>query len=35
MTLIDSYRDTEGSKELISKAVDTYTEVYKDIGLLN
>lgn len=35
MTLIDSYRDTAGSKELIQKAVDTYTAVYKEIGLLN
>ncbi|MEZ5934461.1 MAG: tripartite tricarboxylate transporter substrate binding protein [Alphaproteobacteria bacterium] len=34
MTLIDSYRDTAGSKELIAKAVDTYTTVYKEIGLI-
>ena len=34
MTLIDSYRDTAGSKELIAGAVDTYTAVYKDIGLI-
>ncbi len=34
MTLIDSYRDTAGSKELIAKAVDTYTAVYKEIGLI-
>jgi tripartite-type tricarboxylate transporter receptor subunit TctC len=34
MTLIDSYRDAAGSKELIAKAVDTYAEVYKEIGLI-
>ncbi len=34
MTLIDSYRDTAGSKELIAGAVDTYTAVYKEIGLI-
>ena len=34
MTLIDSYRDTAGSRELISGAIDTYTAVYKEIGLI-
>lgn len=34
MTLIDSYRDTAGSVELINNAIDTYTAVYKEIGLL-
>ncbi|MGI9510334.1 MAG: tripartite tricarboxylate transporter substrate binding protein, partial [Geminicoccaceae bacterium] len=35
MTLIDSYRDTAGSQELIAGAVDTYTAVYKEIGLID
>ncbi len=35
MNLIDSYRDTAGSVELINKAIDTYTAVYKEIGLAN
>ena len=34
MTLIDSYRDTDGSRELIAGAADTYTAVYKEIGLI-
>ena len=34
MTLIDSYRDTAGSRDLIAGAVDTYTAVYKEIGLI-
>jgi len=34
MTLIESYRDTAGSKDLIADAVDIYTAVYKDIGLI-
>ena len=34
MTVIDSYRDTAGSVELIEQSVDTYTEVYKEIGLI-
>ncbi len=34
MTLIDSYRDTAGSKQLIDAAVKTYGEVYKEIGLI-
>lgn len=34
MTLIDSYRDTAGSRDLISAAIDTYMAVYKEIGLI-
>ena len=34
MQLIDSYRDTAGSRALIGNAVDTYTKVYKEIGLI-
>ncbi len=34
MTLIDSYRDTAGSRDLINAAIDTYTAVYKEIGLI-
>ncbi|MGI9451097.1 MAG: tripartite tricarboxylate transporter substrate binding protein [Geminicoccaceae bacterium] len=33
MTLIDSYRDTAGSVELINKAAETYAVVYKELGL--
>ncbi len=33
MTVIDSYRDTEGSKELITKSIEQYREVYKAMGL--
>ncbi|MEO1550802.1 MAG: tripartite tricarboxylate transporter substrate binding protein [Pseudomonadota bacterium] len=33
MTVIDSYRDTEGSKELIVRSIDQYREVYKAMGL--
>lgn len=33
MHLINSYRDHEGAKELLSNAVDTYIDVYEDIGL--
>ncbi|MEO0402214.1 MAG: tripartite tricarboxylate transporter substrate binding protein [Pseudomonadota bacterium] len=33
MTVIDSYRDTEGSKELITKSIDQYRDVYKAMGL--
>jgi tripartite-type tricarboxylate transporter receptor subunit TctC len=33
MTLIESYRDTEGSRELISTTVDLYRDVYKEMGL--
>jgi len=34
MQLIDSYRDTAGSRRLIEAAVDTYSSVYKDLGLV-
>ncbi len=33
MTLIDSYRDTDGSKELITETVAQYRAVYKTMGL--
>ena len=33
MDLIDSYRDTEGSRELINKAVETYRQSYKMMGI--
>ena len=33
MTVIDSYRDTEGSKELITATVGQYRDVYKSMGL--
>lgn len=33
MTLIESYRDTTGSKELINTTVKQYREVYKAMGL--
>ena len=33
MTVIDSYRDTEGSKELIMRSIDQYRDVYKAMGL--
>lgn len=34
MTVIDSYRDTAGSIELINNSVNTYKDVYKEIGLI-
>jgi len=34
MTLIDSFRDTEGAKELIGKTVDIYQALYKELGLI-
>lgn len=34
MQLIDSYRDTAGSRKLIDAAIKAYTEVYKEIGLI-
>ena len=34
MKVIDSYRDTAGSQKLINNAVQTYQDVYKEIGLL-
>jgi len=33
MTVIDSYRDTEGSRKLISSTIDQYRAVYKQMGL--
>ncbi len=33
MTLIESYRDTAGAKELITTTVGQYREVYKSMGL--
>ena len=33
MHLIDSFRDTAGSVDLINGAVDTYKAVYKATGL--
>ena len=33
MTVIDSYRDTDGSKELIARSIDQYRDVYKAMGL--
>ena len=29
MTVIDSYRDTEGSKELITRSINQYRDVYE------
>ena len=34
MTVINSYRDTAGSVELIKQSIDTYKAVYKEIGLI-
>ncbi len=34
MDLINSYRDTKSSRQLINDAVATYTKVYKEIGLI-
>jgi len=33
MTLIESYRDTAGSRELITTTIGQYREVYKNMGL--
>lgn len=33
MNLIESYRDTAGSKELISSTISQYRDVYKEMGL--
>jgi len=33
MHLVNSYRDTEGATELINNAIDTYTQVYEEIGI--
>jgi len=35
MHLIDSYRDTAGSKKLIGNAIETYKAVYREMGLIN
>ena len=29
MTVIDSYRDTDGAKKLINQSIEQYREVYK------
>lgn len=34
MHLIDSFRDTAGARELINATIDTYTEVYKELGII-
>ena len=33
MHLIDSYRDTAGSIELIKAAVETYRRMYRELGI--
>ncbi|MEM9044606.1 MAG: tripartite tricarboxylate transporter substrate binding protein [Pseudomonadota bacterium] len=33
MTVIDSYRDTEGAKDLINRSIDQYRDVYTAMGL--
>ena len=33
MTVIDSYRDTEGAKKLINQSINQYREVYKQMGM--
>jgi len=33
MTVIDSYRDTEGSKKLITSTIQQYRDVYKSMGM--
>ena len=33
MNLIDSYRDTEGGKKLITSTIQQYRDVYKELGL--
>ena len=33
MTLIESFRDTQGSRDLITKTIKQYREVYKEMGL--
>jgi len=34
MTLIDSFRDTDGARELIGKTVGIYQALYKELGLI-
>jgi len=33
MTVIDSYRDTAGARELIKGSIAQYRDVYKTMGL--
>ena len=33
MTVIDSYRETEGAKDLITRSIGQYRAVYKAMGL--
>jgi tripartite-type tricarboxylate transporter receptor subunit TctC len=33
MTLIESFRDTQGSRDLITKTIKQYRDVYKEMGL--
>jgi hypothetical protein len=33
MNLIESFRDTDGSKELINNTIAQYRDVYKQMGL--
>jgi hypothetical protein len=33
MTLIESYRDTAGSQDLITTTIAQYRDVYKQMGL--
>ena len=33
MTLIESYRDTAGSRDLITTTIGQYRDVYKQMGL--
>ena len=33
MNLIESYRDTAGSQELITTTIQQYRDVYKEMGL--
>jgi len=33
MTVIDSYRDTDGAKKLINQSINQYREVYKQMGM--
>lgn len=34
MHLIKSYRDAEGARKLISSSIETYRQIYKEIGLI-
>ena len=33
MTVIDSYRDTAGARDLITRSIAQYREVYKAMGM--